>query len=138
MNEMKAPSYDEIFKEITGRSSQSLWQPNKATMQKIKDEYDRRYALYLLSLQQKDQPTNQQSPVLEQTQKQFRPTTQENAAIIQRLRNVLPVVGSAPTYTPKNFLEQFAIYSSGGTFRLYVYTIDVDTGTGAWKYVALT
>jgi hypothetical protein len=69
---------------------------------------------------------------------QFRPKAEENAALIQRLRSILPVVNSVPTYKPQNFLEQFVIYSSGGNFRLYVYTIDVDTGTGAWKYVALT
>jgi len=43
-------------------------------------------------------------------------------------------VAVAPTYTPRNFKEQFKIYKSGATYRLYVYVPD----DASWKLVALT
>lgn len=138
----KAPSYDEIYKKVTGKDPRWAVQPNRQMMQRVKDEYDRQYALYLLEIQKQqnggESKIQEQSPITQQQSASARPVSEANAALIQRLRNVLPVVSAAPTYVPRNFLEQFAIYSSGGTFRLYVYTIDYDTGTGAWKYVALT
>lgn len=39
---------------------------------------------------------------------------------------------SAPTFTPRNLLESFQLYDSGGVRRLYFYVTD------AWRYVTLT
>lgn len=39
---------------------------------------------------------------------------------------------SAPTYNPTTFFEQFYLYESGSTYRLYVYL------NGTWRYVDLT
>lgn len=47
---------------------------------------------------------------------------------------VIETVSSAPTIVPKSPYDQVKIYSSGGTFRLYVY----DTSGNAWHFVALT
>jgi hypothetical protein len=47
------------------------------------------------------------------------------------LRAVKRPVSVAPTHVPKNLLEQFEIYESGATRRLYVYI-------GGWHYVTLT
>jgi hypothetical protein len=48
------------------------------------------------------------------------------------LRAVKRPVSTAPTATPKNLLDQFAIYENGATRRLYVYV------GGTWRYTALT
>lgn len=57
----------------------------------------------------------------------------EYLPLIQALRTIKRSVSTAPTYTPKNFLEQFVFYDDGGgTVRLYLYV-----GT-TWRYVGLT
>lgn len=53
------------------------------------------------------------------------------------LAGFIEVVSAVPTGVPKLFWESVKIYSSGGTRRLYVYVID-STGSGAWRYTALT
>lgn len=45
------------------------------------------------------------------------------------------IVSSAPTWTPRGRLEEsIALYSSGGTRRLYVF----DYQAGSWHYASLT
>lgn len=39
---------------------------------------------------------------------------------------------SVPTYTPKNFFEQFVLYDDGTNQRLYVYI------NGGWMYASLS
>lgn len=53
---------------------------------------------------------------------------------LQDIINFFPSVSTAPTDAPKRFVDQVKTYSSGGTYRLYIYDI-VDK---AWRYVALT
>lgn len=43
-------------------------------------------------------------------------------------------VSANPTWIPKTFVEQFAVYKNGSTYRLYVYNFDL----AAWTYVAMT
>lgn len=57
---------------------------------------------------------------------------EEYLPLIQSLRTVRQPVGTAPTYTPKNWLEMFVFYDDGTNRRLYVWV-----GT-TWRYVALT
>lgn len=52
--------------------------------------------------------------------------------LLALLRVVKRPVATAPTYTPKNLLEQFVIYENGATRRLYVHVGDT------WRYTALT
>lgn len=52
----------------------------------------------------------------------------------QDVFGMFQTVTAAPTKTPRNFFEQVKIYSSGGTFRIYIY----DTVSNAWKYATLT
>jgi len=52
----------------------------------------------------------------------------------QDIFGMFQTVTTAPTATPKNFFNQIQIYSSGGTFRIYIY----DTVSNAWKYATLT
>lgn len=51
---------------------------------------------------------------------------------IQALRMVKRPLTAAPTATPKNFLQQFEVYDTGGVRRLYVYV------GATWRYVVLT
>jgi len=56
---------------------------------------------------------------------------------VQRAQDVFGMfqtVTTAPTGTPKNFFNQIQVYSSGGTFRIYIY----DTVSNAWKFSTLT
>ena len=39
---------------------------------------------------------------------------------------------TAPTYTPKSFLEQIYLYKNGTDYRLYLYL------NNEWKYIDLT
>lgn len=52
----------------------------------------------------------------------------------QDVFGMFQTVTTAPTLTPRNFIEQVKIYSSGGTFRIYIY----DTVSNAWKFSTLT
>lgn len=53
---------------------------------------------------------------------------------LEEITGYFPQVSSAPTWTPKTFKGQFAVYKNGSTYRLYVY----DTANAAWRYTALT
>jgi hypothetical protein len=53
---------------------------------------------------------------------------------LQNIIGFIQTVSAAPTWTPRNFFEQMAIYKSGGTKRLYVY----DFVNHIWSYTALT
>lgn len=57
-----------------------------------------------------------------------------NQIYLKHIFGLFEVVSSAPTTTPKTSYDQVKIYSSGGTFRLYVY----DSVGGAWHYASLT
>lgn len=57
-----------------------------------------------------------------------------NQVYIRHLLGLFETVSSAPTTTPKTTFDQIKIYSSGGTYRLYVY----DPTGGAWRYASLT
>lgn len=46
----------------------------------------------------------------------------------------IETVTSAPTGKPTRFIDQFKFYSSGSTYRLYVYNAKANV----WRYVALT
>lgn len=43
-------------------------------------------------------------------------------------------VGSVPSAAPRTYYESIVIYTSGATYRLYVY----DQVAGAWRYATLT
>ncbi|MEW6606070.1 MAG: hypothetical protein AB1414_01280 [bacterium] len=51
---------------------------------------------------------------------------------LEVFRKKLKTVATVPTGEPKNFFEQFVLYESGVTYRLYVYL------GNTWCYVALT
>ncbi len=53
---------------------------------------------------------------------------------MQEILGMFQTVTAAPTVTPFNWQNQIQIYSSGGTFRIYIY----DTASNAWKYATLT
>ena len=46
------------------------------------------------------------------------------------LTGLIPTVSSVPAWIPRKFSEQFAIYTSGSTYRFYWY----DRDNGAWRY----
>jgi len=54
------------------------------------------------------------------------------AALLAELKSPRRAVSAAPTYTPKNFLEQIVFYESGTTRRLYLFI------NRSWRYVTLT
>jgi len=51
--------------------------------------------------------------------------------LTQMLRTKQPL-SVAPSFVPRNAFEQWQIYESGATRRLYVYV------AGTWRYTALT
>jgi hypothetical protein len=53
-------------------------------------------------------------------------------AILQVLRAPAKYLESAPTFTPKSFVESIQFYDDGVNFRLYLYI------NGTWRYVVLT
>lgn len=53
---------------------------------------------------------------------------------IENISSVVQTVSVVPTWVPKKFYEQVVIYSSGATYRLYIY----DTINNAWRYTTLT
>jgi hypothetical protein len=54
--------------------------------------------------------------------------------LLSLLRSPQRYASAAPTYIPKNFIEQFVLYKSGSTYRLYVW-YGVSEG---WHYSTLT
>jgi hypothetical protein len=53
-------------------------------------------------------------------------------ALLNVLRRQKYHLTAAPTFTPKNFLEQIQFYDTGGVRRLYLYI------NGNWRYITLT
>lgn len=53
---------------------------------------------------------------------------------IKNLFGLFETVSVAPTTVPKTTYDNIKVYSSGGTFRLYIY----DAVGGAWHYTTLT
>lgn len=51
---------------------------------------------------------------------------------LENLRRMKQHQTTAPTFTPKNFLEQIQFYDNGTNRRLYLYINKV------WRYIALT
>lgn len=51
--------------------------------------------------------------------------------LTQMLRAKQPL-SAAPTFTPRNSFEQWQLYESGSTRRIYFYV------AGTWRYAALT
>ena len=51
---------------------------------------------------------------------------------LETLRRTKQHRTTAPTHTPKSFLEQIEFYDTGGVRRLYLYI------NGAWRYILLT
>lgn len=53
---------------------------------------------------------------------------------IFNLVDFIPTVSVVPTWVPRRFFEQFAIYVNGATLRFYAY----DTKNHAWHYITFT
>jgi len=53
---------------------------------------------------------------------------------IGELTDFIKTTDSVPAWVPRRFEEQFAIYTSGSTYRFYWY----DTTNGAWRYATGT
>lgn len=47
---------------------------------------------------------------------------------------IIDTVTAVPTGKPTNMLNQFKFYSSGSTYRLYIY----DAKNNVWRYTTLT
>lgn len=63
------------------------------------------------------------------------PTKRYGFTQIQQLEGLIPTVTAVPTWTPRKFSEQFAIYNDADDeFRFYWY----DNGVDAWKYTTQT
>ena len=53
---------------------------------------------------------------------------------LETLVGKIKTMSAVPSHIPRNFYEQFIIYKSGATIRLYAY----DNTNKAWNYTALT
>ena len=54
---------------------------------------------------------------------------------VETIFGVFANVGATiPTAVPRNFSQSIRIYSSGATYRLYIY----DTVSASWRYATLT
>ncbi len=53
---------------------------------------------------------------------------------LEDIYGTFPMIDTAPTWTPKKFIDAFAFYHNGATYRLYVY----DFEGAAWRYCSLT
>lgn len=56
---------------------------------------------------------------------------------LQNLNGFIQTIEFVPAYTPKSFLDQFVLVTSGGSSRAYLYDTKF-TGGGAWRYTVLT
>jgi len=56
----------------------------------------------------------------------------EFSIVLSALRRVRKNLTSAPTLTPKNFLDQIQFYDDGSSRRVYFYV------NNTWRYVTLT
>lgn len=53
---------------------------------------------------------------------------------IDAIEGFIPTVSAAPTWTPKKFSEQFAVYKNATTYRFYWY----DSTNAEWRYTSGT
>jgi len=58
----------------------------------------------------------------------------DSSVWIQDLFGSIETTISIPTKAPTKFASQIQLYSSGGTYRLYIY----DTTNQVWRYATLT
>lgn len=71
--------------------------------------------------------------------KQPKETTVDNATLnqpnfLKEMIGSIETVTAVPTGKPTNFINQFKFYSSGSTYRLYIY----DSKNNVWRYCSLT
>ncbi len=71
---------------------------------------------------------------IEITYQEPKATTPPSPQTLENITGYFPQVTAVPTWIPRSFKDQFAIYASAGTFRMYIY----DTANSAWRYTALT
>jgi hypothetical protein len=63
------------------------------------------------------------------------PEFQKPATIqLKDITDLFKTVSVAPTHVPRNFSEQFVIYTNGATYRFYWY----DTNANTWHYILAT
>jgi len=79
------------------------------------------------------------SPAVEKTfEEQSFGSTQpqsSNQTALEKIWGRIPIVSSAPSWTPRGrLIDSFALYVNGGTRRLYVY----DYSSASWHYASLT
>ena len=53
---------------------------------------------------------------------------------LENIFGMIRTVDTAPTHTPRNLFEQFAIYTNGATLRFYWR----DTTNNTWHYITAT
>lgn len=58
--------------------------------------------------------------------------TEDFLVILRKLQSPAKYITSAPTDTPKSFVDSFRFYDTGGVRRLYVFI------NASWRYVTLT
>lgn len=69
-------------------------------------------------------------PIPEEQLSTFKP--EDFMVILQKLQAPARYITTAPTDTPKNFLDSIRFYDSGGVRRLYLFI------NASWRYVVLT
>ena len=74
----------------------------------------------------------QTPPAQDQQPKEDPTQTFDLSNLLGQLRVVKKSISTVPTFTPRNYLEQFQLYKNGTTYRLYVYV------AGSWRYTTLT
>lgn len=60
--------------------------------------------------------------------------TLKQVSSLNEITGIIETVTTVPTGKPTNFINQFKFYSSGSTYRLYVYNSKADV----WRFVVLT
>lgn len=61
-------------------------------------------------------------------------TTLNQPNFLKEMIGSIETVTAVPTGKPTNFINQFKFYSTGATYRLYIY----DAKNNAWRYTSLT
>lgn len=85
-------------------------------------------------MEERIQQIENQIKVLQQGQSISNYDNNLNYLNIKNITDFIQCVSAIPTATPKNFWDQIKLYSSGGTYRLYVYNY-IDNN---WRYATLT
>lgn len=67
-----------------------------------------------------------------ETQSKTGATIEDYITFLELLKMIKKHRTTAPTYTPKSFIEQISLYDDGVNYRLYLYV------NGSWRYVSLT